>query len=1196
LTSLYSFDLGIEQVDPDGIYARMVRMLGAPPPPPEPEPLPEMAPPAPVWEPPPPAPSPIVPPQFAPIAPYNPGPSPDMFAYTPERGSAFGPFEGIVEAATTPIPELQAVQEAAGYLGGAAGSFIPGLEDVGIDFGQPTMEQVGQFAAEAAIPTTPAEVTLELSPLGFAGDLRRGASALMRPSGGGLLDNGFRAGIAPGDDSLRRAVQETAPALETPSAPSTSIVEASTQVSPSPGPAPVPSLSSPAPSPSLSRLTNRQLNQANALVADAGKLSDEGREVLYDYIGRADPEQAADLYARSGLEPRPVLRQDFGDDPNVQAITQIIRDAQPLGVQRAEELSRERSRRVAIGASIRGKAGLSPTEAARAARGAQAGKINRPLFEPPSERLGPEVLDGLHRIINESPLRELEKVNAGGVLDDLWQGDVALTPSELRLMGRLLGEDFVDAVLVQAGKVGPSAGEWADALLNASRVQQTAQDLSAPLRQGRFFLATRPQETVMAAKRMVTSAWSDDAARALDKELALHPMRRLADEAGVYLPDVSGRFGRLSEQEEVFLNNLLGPLEKITAPSQRGYNAFLATERMEVFSQMATDLMKRGIDTPDNLKLIGDFVNAGTGRGRLPTGTEMNKWLGRIFYAPRLTSSRPDLLVLLGEALAGRRGAGARNFLVREMGKDFGGYVGSQLLPLTLLKMATGGARAGRADVSVEFDPRSTDFGKVRVGDTRVDLWGGAQPLIRSIAQAVTGERKDATGRVVDADVLKTLANYGRSRLAPTPGLAVDLAVGKNVVGEERGLNQWENILFEQYSPLFFQGVAEGLGIAPAEETPGRPEAGSPLAGALAGLSFFGAGVTTYGPTAGETRDELSREMFKGKRFEQLLPSQQEDVRAEQETRYGKPEPSTAFGQATARIRDEHQAGIQQAADAWLSGNLSVRLGDRISELNKEKAFKSEQAGRDFAETIENFPTDAFDKAVSGFYDIEMQYADGSYDFEGTEKAREAYLRTLPTERPVKGGPTLQQYVRDYLTVVEERQPRIVQQYRDFQDAREKAGYFAPEADTEALDEANPELDYQGWRFNGGVVEPATGKRENPALQTKEAVALALDDPLSDSRDVKFAGLSRPVNQSEGVEQAWNEFGDWVVEYQALPASQRTKALEKVPLLNAYLSYMGWTGKLHTRQAGAELQKLMDTYGSEPPEEGWKPAYAADVR
>jgi hypothetical protein len=105
----------------------------------------------------------------------------------------------------------------------------------------------------------------------------------------------------------------------------------------------------------------------------------------------------------------------------------------------------------------------------------------------------------------------------------------------------------------------------------------------------------------------------------------------------------------------------------------------------------------------------------------------------------------------------------------------------------------------GGADV--ETDPRSSNFGKIKIGNTTLDIWGGYVQWVRMFAQVISGERKSAsTGKITElgkgygsdtrADIV---VNFFKNKLGPTPALAVRLAESK--IAEKKG----ETIITSQY-------------------------------------------------------------------------------------------------------------------------------------------------------------------------------------------------------------------------------------------------------------------------------------------------------------------------------------------------------------------------------------------------------------
>jgi len=136
-------------------------------------------------------------------------------------------------------------------------------------------------------------------------------------------------------------------------------------------------------------------------------------------------------------------------------------------------------------------------------------------------------------------------------------------------------------------------------------------------------------------------------------------------------------------------------------------------------------------------------------------------------------------------------------------------------------------AKLGGADV--EDDPRSSDFGKIKSGNTRWDIWGGAQPYIRVVAQMVTGERKSTkSGKIYELngdDIFgENRAGVGldffRNKLAPVPGAAVDMLSGRTSSGDKI-MYEWtsdgykeisiKRYILERLLPMTATGTAEAM-------------------------------------------------------------------------------------------------------------------------------------------------------------------------------------------------------------------------------------------------------------------------------------------------------------------------------------------------------------------------------------------------
>jgi hypothetical protein len=156
--------------------------------------------------------------------------------------------------------------------------------------------------------------------------------------------------------------------------------------------------------------------------------------------------------------------------------------------------------------------------------------------------------------------------------------------------------------------------------------------------------------------------------------------------------------------------------------------------------------------------------------------------------------------------------------------------VGASTAILSLAKM--GGAE-------VETDPRSSDFGKVVIGNTRFDVTGGDGNYAVLLARLATNQTKSTT-----SDIVRTLGeDYGapsrgdtlvkffRNKLSPTASFVADWLYGENAIGEVFDLKQ-ETL--DRVTPMIISSTIE----AAADD----PTMG--VASALADL--VGIGTQTY--------------------------------------------------------------------------------------------------------------------------------------------------------------------------------------------------------------------------------------------------------------------------------------------------------------------------------------------------------------
>lgn len=335
-------------------------------------------------------------------------------------------------------------------------------------------------------------------------------------------------------------------------------------------------------------------------------------------------------------------------------------------------------------------------------------------------------------------------------------------------------------------------------VMNIPKSTLASFDLSAPLRQGFVLGASHPIIASRAAREMIRHMNSEKVHEQWMHELRQTPEYRVMKEAGLYLTEPNAK---LSAKEEHYSSNLIHKVPVLgegTKMSERAYTGYLNKLRVDVFANFADMLNETTMTTAEkqaNLKAYADFINNATGRGKLPKSMESGApFLNATFFAPRYVASRVNLL---GRAASGFYGLppAARIRAIR----DFGTYVGVVATTLALAKAA---------GAEVEADPRSSDFGKIKIGTTRYDLMAGFQQPAVLMArmfsnQTVSGGKVKELGEGYNSQTRKDVAErFLRSKMSPQAGLAYDWSKGKFFDGSKFN---WKDAAFNNAAPLFFQ-------------------------------------------------------------------------------------------------------------------------------------------------------------------------------------------------------------------------------------------------------------------------------------------------------------------------------------------------------------------------------------------------------
>lgn len=306
------------------------------------------------------------------------------------------------------------------------------------------------------------------------------------------------------------------------------------------------------------------------------------------------------------------------------------------------------------------------------------------------------------------------------------------TKSELKLL-RIHSPQLADEVAANTPR-HRKLFDFAADVAGSSRGLKSGLDFSMGGRQGLFVAARHPVQWAQANKESVKFAKDENYFIKRMKNLSEDPWIVAGDGHDIGLQGVKGM------HEEAFTNNNLADKVPGVARSERAYTGGLSELRASLWKnalqkygatpeEAAANLGEKGMEG------LAESVRTLTGRGGKAGGfvDKRASTLGEALFSPRLWASR---LQPFSPAYWKRIGPAGRKEAFQSLG-SFAAVAG----------LALSAAVAAGADV--ETDPRSSDFLKIKVGDTRYDILGGFQQNLVFGWRQLTGETKSSqSGKV----------------------------------------------------------------------------------------------------------------------------------------------------------------------------------------------------------------------------------------------------------------------------------------------------------------------------------------------------------------------------------------------------------------------------------------------------------------
>jgi hypothetical protein len=312
--------------------------------------------------------------------------------------------------------------------------------------------------------------------------------------------------------------------------------------------------------------------------------------------------------------------------------------------------------------------------------------------------------------------------------------------------------------------------------------------------------------------------------------------------------DVAGR-------EEQFASDYA---EKITGgkyspvrASGRAYTGFLDKTRADVFDHLIGRAQSQGVNVQDQkfLQSLGTYIGSATGRGQLRHFEKAAPALNAFFFSPRLMASRFNFL---NPAYYARLDPFARKEALRSAIQ----LAGTASTLLALASQVPG--------VRVITDPRNPDWGKIRMGNTRLDIGGGFQQELRLMAQFVsgvaisstTGKRLSLTaGGFGQPTRLDIVQRFFEGKASPIASLVLDWMRGSTLIGQKFSPG---SEVAQRLTPLLAQSSLELY----KEQHGGMNGLAAAFAGY--GIGSVGFGVQTYGPAKPKSTAKAPADYFGG--------------------------------------------------------------------------------------------------------------------------------------------------------------------------------------------------------------------------------------------------------------------------------------------------------------------------------------------
>lgn len=262
--------------------------------------------------------------------------------------------------------------------------------------------------------------------------------------------------------------------------------------------------------------------------------------------------------------------------------------------------------------------------------------------------------------------------------------------------------------------------------------------------------------------------------------------------------------------EEAFPTTLPGRVPGIGrafTASEQSFSIFQMKNRADMFDMFAAQAERNGLQIAGKntqVEGLGQWINSLTARAGLGKFEPAGDWANILFFSPRK-------LVAVLDAATFYQVRRKQSAFVRKQGA----LAATQQIFLSVMVMSIA---KGLSNDSIELDPRSADFGKIKIGDTRISIVPPGQlssyTLIARLASgqsksSTTGEIKSLTSGKFGAPTrLSVLSQYISNKAAPGIGEIMAWLKGRTFEGTKPTIL---GSIISMYLPLGIENVDELL-------------------------------------------------------------------------------------------------------------------------------------------------------------------------------------------------------------------------------------------------------------------------------------------------------------------------------------------------------------------------------------------------